>query len=281
MLKIGDYNQLKVVKNVDFGTYLDGGDDGEILLPARYAPHPLEPGEEIEVFIYRDSEGRLIATTEHPYARVGQFAFLQVADVNASGAFLDWGLPTKELLLPYKEQTFKLSRGMVIPVYVYLDAETRRIVASAKIDRFMGNVFPDDLSPRDKVRALVLKRTDIGYRAVVNDLYAGMIYEDQVYAPVEIGQPVDAWVQRVREDGKIDLSLSPTGDARADAVATRLLEALSATPEGFLPLTDASSPEAIRDTLACSKKDFKKAVGHLYRDRKITIGDDGIRLARE
>lgn len=278
MLKIGDYNRLAVVKNVDFGVYLDGGEEGEILLPARYVPDGLSVGDEIEVFIYRDSEGRLIATTEKPYARVGQFVFLQVTDVNDSGAFLDWGIPTKELMLPYKEQTFRLTRGMVIPVYVYLDDQTRRIVASAKIDRFIGNVFPDDLRPGDKVRALVLKHTEIGYRAVVNDLYAGMLYEDQVAQPVEIGVEIDAWVHRIREDGKLDLGLTPTGDARAISVAKLILDTLQSSPEGFMALTDASAPELIKDTLGCSKKDFKKAIGHLYRDHKIIIREDGIKL---
>ena len=156
MVKIGRYNKLRVVKNVDFGAYLDGGDGVEILLPARYIDAPLHPDDEIDVFIYKDNEGRLIATTEHPYVQVGEFAFLQVNDVNRMGAFLDWGL-MKQLLVPFSEQTVKLSRGMVIPVYVYLDDASQRVVASAKLDHFLGNTIPD-YAIGSPVKALVYKR---------------------------------------------------------------------------------------------------------------------------
>lgn len=278
MVKIGTYNKLRVVKNVDFGTYLDGGEDGEILLPARYVNMPLRPDDEIEVFIYRDNEGRLIATTEHPFAQVGEFAFLQVTDVNRAGAFLDWGL-MKELLLPYSEQTVRLSKGMVVPVYVYLDDASMRVVASAKLDKFLGNRLPR-YHQGEPVKALVYKRSELGYKAIVDNLYNGLIYRNELYHPLEIGTTVTAYVKNVRDDGKIDLIMQGTGDGRVDALTKEITERLEREPEGWLPLTDSSSPEAIRHAFACSKKDFKKAIGSLYKARKITILDDGIKLLK-
>ena len=171
MIRIGKYNTLKVVKLVDFGVYLDGGEGQEILLPAKYIESPLNPGDEIKVFIYRDSEERLIATTEHPYAEVGEFAFLQVSAVNRVGAFLDWGL-TKQLLVPFSEQKVRLREGMVCLVYVYLDDVTKRIVASAKIEKFLGNKYPH-YKVGDKVQALIYKHTELGYKAIVDNLFPG------------------------------------------------------------------------------------------------------------
>lgn len=276
MVKIGKYNTLKVVKNVDFGAYLDGGNGVEILLPARYIGEPLHPGDEIEVFIYKDNEGRLIATTEHPYAQVGEFAFLQVNDVNRMGAFLDWGL-MKQLLVPFSEQTIKLSRGMVVPVYVYLDDASQRVVASAKIDHFLGNCVPH-YKVGDSVKALVYKHAEVGYKAIVDNLFHGMFYESELYRPLEIGEEVTAYVNRVREDGKIDLLLYGRKDGRVDSLAGTIRERLSNTQEGFLPLCDSSSPEEIRAVFSCSKKDFKKAIGSLYREHVISLVDGGIKL---
>lgn len=279
MVKIGRYNTLRVVKNVDFGAYLDGGDGVEILLPARYIGEPLHPGDEIEVFIYKDNEGRLIATTEHPFAQVGEFAFLQVNDVNRMGAFLDWGL-MKQLLVPFSEQTIKLSRGMVVPVYVYLDDASQRVVASAKLDRFLGNCVPR-YKVGDSVKALVYKHTEVGYKAIVDNLFHGMLYESELYRPLEIGEEVTAYVNRVRDDGKIDLLLYGRKDGRVDSLADAIRERLEKTQDGFLPLCDSSSPEAIREVFNCSKKDFKKAVGSLYREHVISLVDGGIKLNRE
>ncbi|MDE6067026.1 MAG: GntR family transcriptional regulator [Duncaniella sp.] len=276
MVKLGRYNTLKVVKNVDFGAYLDGGDGVEILLPARYISEPLHPGDEIEVFIYKDNEGRLIATTEHPYAQVGEFAFLQVNDVNRTGAFLDWGL-MKQLLVPYSEQAVRLSRGMIVPVYVYVDDASQRIVASAKLDHFLGNCIPK-YKVGDRVKALVYKHNERGYRAIVDNLFHGMFYESELYRPLEIGEEVTAYVNRVRDDGKIDLLLYGRKDGRVDSLAETIRERLANTQDGFIPLCDSSSPEAIREMFSCSKKDFKKAVGSLYREHLISLVDGGIRL---
>lgn len=276
MVKIGRYNKLKVVKNVDFGAYLDGGNGVEILLPARYIDTPLHPGDELEVFIYKDNEGRLIATTDHPYVQVGEFAFLQVTDVNRTGAFLDWGL-MKQLLVPFSEQTVKLSRGMVIPVYVYLDDASQRVVASARLDHFLGNVLPD-YALGSPVKALVYKHTEVGYKAIVDDKFHGMFYEGDLYKPLEIGETVTAYVKRVRDDGKIDLLLEGARDGRIASLVQLVKSRLEHEPDGFLPLCDSSSPEAIRETFSCSKKDFKKAIGSLYRERLIEITPGGIKL---
>lgn len=276
MVKIGTYNTLKVVKNVDFGAYLADEDGTEILLPARYIGNPLHKDEKIEVFVYKDNDGRLICTTEHPYAQVGEFAFLQVTDVNRAGAFLDWGL-MKELLVPFSEQTIKLSRGMVIPVYVYLDNASQRVVASAKLDKFLGNVYPDLLTG-DKVRALVYKHTDNGYKAIVNNLYHGIFYENELYSPLVIGEEVIAYVNRVRDDGKIDLLLHGADDGRIDTLAGKITSRLQASTEHFLPLCDSSTPEVIRAEFGCSKKDFKKALGSLYKAGIINLLPGGICL---
>lgn len=275
-MKFGKYNSMKVARNVDFGAYLESDDGHEVLLPARYIQSPLQPGDEIEVFVYRDSEDRPVATTERPFAEVGEFAFLQVSDVNPIGAFLDWGIP-KDILVPYREQTVKLSRGMVVLVYVYLDDVTKRIVASAKIDKFLGNCYPS-YGLGDKVTALIYKRTELGYKAIVDNLFHGMIYENELYAPLEIGQPISAYVKQVRDDGKIDLVLSGSNDGRIGALMAKITKRLTEEPDGFLPLSDSSSPETIREVFQCSKKDFKKAIGHLYRDRKIVISNSGLKL---
>lgn len=277
MVKIGKYNRLKVVKLVDFGAYLDGGENLEILLPAKYIESPLEPGDELEVFIYRDSEERLVATTEHPFAQVGEFAYLQVSAVNRVGAFLDWGL-TKQLLVPFSEQTVKLREGMICLVYVYLDDVTKRIVASAKIDRFLGNKYPT-YKIGDKVEALIYKHTELGYKAIVDNLYHGMVYESDLYAPLVIEEKVTAYVKRVREDGKIDLTMSGANDGRIGKLAKDIIARLKEEPDGFLPLSDNSSPESIKAIFNCSKKDFKKAIGNLYKKKRILISSAGISLA--
>ncbi len=280
MLKIGKYNSLHVSHNVDFGAYLEDNEGNQVLLPARYITAPLQPGSDIEVFVYKDSEDRPVATTEHPFAEVGKFAYLQVTQVNKTGAFLDWGLIGKELLVPFSEQKVKLSRGMVVLVYVYLDDATKRVVASAKIDKFIGNRYPA-YKLGQKVEALIYKHTELGYKAIVDNLFHGMIYENELYAPLEIGTPVAAYVKQIREDGKIDLVMSGVNDGRVDALMERIVKRLADQPGYFLPISDSASPETIRATFQCSKKDFKKAIGHLYKERKIVISDGGIRLAEE
>ena len=275
MIKIGNYNTLRVARFVDFGAYLTDDDNNEVLLPARYVPDDATVGDEIEVFVYTDSEDRPVAVTEHPFATVGEFAFLQVAQVNKFGAFLDWGVP-KHLLVPFSEQRLRMEEGGIYPVYVYLDDITKRVVASGKLEKFLGNVIPD-YKPGQEVQALVWKHTDIGYKVIVDNLFQGMIYDNEVYAPLEIQQTITAYVKNVRDDGKIDLTVGDRAAKRVSDLTSLILDRIEHNG-GCLTITDSSSPEEIKRAFHCSKKDFKKAVGKLYKERKIAIGEDCITL---
>ena len=275
MIKIGNYNTLRVARFVDFGAYLTDDDNNEVLLPARYVPDDATVGDEIEVFVYTDSEDRPVAVTEHPFATVGEFAFLQVAQVNKFGAFLDWGVP-KHLLVPFSEQRLRMEEGGIYPVYVYLDDITKRVVASGKLEKFLGNVIPD-YKPGQEVQALVWKHTDIGYKVIVDNLFQGMIYDNEVYAPLEIQQTITAYVKNVRDDGKIDLTVGDRAAKRVSDLTSLILDRIEHNG-GRLTITDSSSPEEIKRAFHCSKKDFKKAVGKLYKERKIAIGEDCITL---
>lgn len=276
MLNIGRYNTLKVLRAVDFGYYLDDNEGGEILMPSKFAELPLSVGQEVRVFVYTDSSDRLIATTEKPFALVGEFAYLQVAEVNRVGAFLDWGLEAKQLLVPFSEQKIKMMQGGVYLVYIYLDNTTGRVVASSKIDKYLGNVLPR-YSRGDKVSALVTEHTPIGYKCIVDNLHRGMIYQSETFVPVAIESTIDAYVKNVRDDGKIDLSIRPSGGERTHALEDRIMEALSS---GKLNVTEKSGPEEIESAFGCSKRDFKQAVGHLYKARKIVITDGIIKQAK-
>jgi len=275
-MKLGQFNELRVARDSDYGLYLADEADAEVLLPRRYVTDAMRPGTTVRVFVYRDSEDRPVATTETPYATVGQFAFMQVSDVNSTGAFLDWGLAGKQLLVPFSEQRVRMVRGGIYPVYVYLDHATGRVVASAKIDHFLGNV-PPDYRPRQRVQCLVTEHTPIGYRVVVDNLHRGMIYANETYTPPEVGQTVTAYVKHVRPDGKIDLIMAgPTVD-RTASLAGRIAEAARAAG-GRLALGDSSSPDDIRAAFSCSKKDFKRALGHLYKEGRALPGPTSVTL---
>lgn len=271
MLKIGNYNTLKVAREVDFGYYLATDDDRELLLPRKYMPEDKGIGDELRVFVYTDSEDRLIATTEVPYAVVGDFAYLQVKDVNNAGAFLDWGIPGKDLLVPYSEQKARMKQGGIYLVYVYLDDASQRVVASAKVEHFVGNVIPE-YRQGQRVSALIVEHTPIGYRAIVDNRHWGMIYDNEIFRPLELESTVEAFVKSVRDDNKIDLTLSDRAVKRVGDLSDRILEAIDAAG-GELHITDASTPDEIREAFECSKKDFKKAVGHLYKEKKILLGE--------
>lgn len=271
MLKIGNYNTLKIAREVDFGYYLVTDDGRELLLPRKYMPEDKGIGDELKVFVYTDSEDRLIATTEVPYAVVGDFAYLQVKDVNNAGAFLDWGIPGKDLLVPYSEQKARMKQGGIYLVYVYLDDASKRVVASAKVEHFIGNVIPE-YRPGQHVSALIVEHTPIGYRAIVDNRHWGMIYDNEIFRPLELESTVKAFVKSVREDYKIDLTLSDRAVKRVGDLSDRILEAIDAAG-GELHVTDASTPDEIREAFECSKKDFKKAVGHLYKEKKILLGE--------
>ena len=271
MVNIGKYNRLKVVKKVDFGAYLDGGNGVEILLPEKYVEPTVEIGDELDVFIYTDSEDRLIATTETPFAKVGEFAFLQVSQVNEVGAFLDWGISGKDLLVPFSEQKTRMMRGGIYPVYVYLDVTSKRVVASTKLDKFLGNTIPK-YKRGDNVKALVLRHEEPGYRVIVDNLFKGIIYDSDLYSEIELGETIDAHVKQVREDGKIDLSPGPDAASRVRVLAEKIYY-LAEASNGTMPLSDASTPEEIKSLLQCSKKDFKKAVGFLLKNGIVSQSD--------
>ena len=275
MLNIGNYNTLKIIKILSFGAYLDGGEGKEILLPTRYVPNGAQVGDEVEVFIYHDNEGRLIATTLHPKAVVGEFAFMQVKSVNTTGAFLDWGL-MKDLLVPYKEQKLTMREGKWYLVYVRLDHVTGRIMASARIEKFLNNI-PPKYKFNQEVDLLVADDTEIGYKVIVNNLHWGMVYHNQVFQRLEKGEHLKGYVKEIREDDKLDISLTPLGYQKVGGIAQTILQALQ-MQNGFLPVHDKSDPEVIYSLFRCSKKAFKQAIGALYRQHRIALEPDGIRL---
>jgi hypothetical protein len=273
-IEIGKYNKLRIARFVDFGAYLVNDSDGdgtEVLLPAKYLDESNVVGDEVEVFVYTDSEDRPVATTEVPFAQVGEFAYLQVVEVNRIGAFVDWGL-LKHLLVPYSEQKSKMHPGGVYLVYIYLDANTNRVCASAKIHKYLGNAYPE-YKHGEKVNVLVYGRTPIGYQVIVDNKHKGMIYENEVYRDIQIEERLKAYVKRVREDGKIDLTLTAPGTAgRINSLSDTIMARLKA---GNLTVTDKSSPDDIKAQLHCSKKDFKKTIGALYKEHQIVIAEDG------
>lgn len=275
MVNIGNYNTLKVNRLVDFGAYLDAGNGVEILLPAKYITEPLKPGDEVKVFVYTDSEDRLIATTEHPLVTVGEFAFLEVEDVNRVGAFLNWGI-TKQLLVPFSEQKATMRKGGRYLVYCYLDHVTYRVAASCKINKYLGNVFPDVHSGQP-VDCLVIETGELGYKVIVNNLYKGMIYYNECYTEYHVGDRIRALVKSIRKDGKIDLVAGEHSSNRTESLGERLIEYMRGNG-GFMTVTDKSPSVVINDIFQCSKKDFKKAVGHLYKQHLITITPEKIQL---
>ena len=277
MAILGKMNPLKVLREVEFGLYLDGGSDGDILLPKRYVPEGAKTGDILTVFVYLDSEDRIIATTERPYAMAGEFAYLEVVAVNDTGAFLDWGLP-KDLLVPFREQKVKMIAGCKYPVFVYVDFDSKRITVSAKLGKFIDDSKPD-LEIGQEVELFIISKTDLGWKAIINQQYAGVIYKNEVFLNLETGQITKGFVKKIREDYKIDLMLQQPGFEKVDEFSTNLHDMLI-SEGGFLPFTDKSPAEDIYEKFGVSKKTFKKAVGDLYRSRLIILEDNGIRLVK-
>jgi predicted RNA-binding protein (virulence factor B family) len=277
MIQLGKFNKLKVLKEVDFGVYLDAGSD-EILMPQKYVPDKTQVGDTVDVFIYRDSEDRLIATNLQPKACVDDLAYLQVVDTNRFGVFLDWGLE-KDLFVPFSEQNSKMERGKWYVVKVILDDRTDRIIASARIEKFLKYI-PEGLSENQEVDLLPFELTDLGVKAVVNDQFLGMLYHNEIFKTLRLGEPIKGYIKKLRSDYKIDLSLQKSGYEEVLDSKEVLWEKLKSN-QGFLPLTDKSEPEEIYAQLQMSKKNFKKAVGGLFRDRRISIQPDGIHLVPE
>ena len=270
-MNIGQYNKLTINRFVDFGAYLIDDDNNEVLLPKRYLSGEEELDDPIEVFVYNDSENRPVATTEHPFATVGQFCLMRVKAVNAIGAFLEWGLVAKDLLVPFSEQRVRMQAGRSYIVYIYLDPSSQRIVASAKLDKFLNKNLPDYYH-RQKVDVLITQQQEIGYRVIVDGKYWGMIYNNELYNPVNIGEHHMGFIKQVRDDGKIDVTLAKIEKMRVDDVADAIMDFLNDNG-GSMTLNDKSLPDDILRTFNCSKKDFKKALGLLYKQHKITLGD--------
>ncbi|MCH5320001.1 MAG: GntR family transcriptional regulator [Paramuribaculum sp.] len=267
MIEIGKKNKLKIEKFTDHGAYLTDGTD-RVLLPRRYLWGTMRLGEEIDVFVYTDSEDRPVATTDLPVAEVGELAYLEVVGTNRFGAFLDWGLP-KDLLVPFSEQKAKMRTGGRYPVYVYLDDASKRVVASAKIGKFIGNAYPD-MKRGDEVDAFVYEKSEYGWKVAVNNLYQGMIYDNEIFVPVRVGDKFGATVKNVRDDGKIDLLLGEKSVKRVADLASRILADYKANGN-VLTVNDSSTPEDIKSEYQCSKKDFKKALGQLLKERMIDL----------
>ena len=273
MLLIGRYNRLKIDRITASGAFL-ATSEGDVLLPGKFIPEGAEPGSGIDVFIYRDSEDRLVATTQTPRAVVGEFALLRVKDNTKTGAFLDWGLD-KDLLLPFGEQPAPVKKGEDALVRLYLD-NSGRIAASAKLEKFLR---PADgsLSEGDEVELLLYAFSDLGAKVIIDNTYGGLLFRNELYAKPARGERLRGYVKKIRDDGKIDVTLRKGGVQEATADRETILAALKAR-DGFLPLTDKSSPEAIAELLRLSKKSFKKGVGGLYKEGLIDITAEGIRL---
>lgn len=276
-IRLGELNRLKIIKYVDFGFYVDGGRKyGRILLPQGEVTRKVDVGDEVDVFLYLDQEERLVATMRRPLAQVGEFAFLEVAWVNQFGAFLQWGL-LKDLFVPFREQKMKMQKGQSYIVHVHLDPESFRIVASAKVERYLSSEVTD-LKPGDKVDVLVWQKTDLGFKAIVNNKYSALIYDNQVFRPLRTGDRLEAYVHLVRPDGKIDITLQPTGQQAALDFSDALLRYLQQNG-GRTVLGDKSPAEDIYEAFGVSKKVFKKAVGDLYKRHLVTLTSEGIELA--
>lgn len=275
MVQVGRFNKLEVVKEVDFGVYLDGGELGTILLPQRYMPEDCELGDWVDVFLYFDSEDLLIATTEKPRVEVGRCEMLKVIDINNAGAFMDWGLP-KDLLVPYSEQLKPMEVGYSYVVYVFHDQDSDRIAASTRLQDYLAeeSVW---IKPRQAVDLLIAGRTDLGYKAVINDQYLGLIFRDDAFRPLKVGERLPGFIKGIRTDGKIDLVISQ-GTLQGDHdLGEQIIESLRASG-GVSTLTDKSAPDEIYRAFKVSKKKYKQALGSLYRSKRILLSPEKIQL---
>lgn len=278
MANLGQMNELMVLKTSEHGLYLKADHLGEVLLPKSFVPEGLEPGEMIRVFLHRDSDDRLVATTQTPKAFVGDFKVLTVTDVGKVGAFLDWGLG-KDLLVPFSEQKGRLKIGQKALVRVYIDPKTERIVASQRLNRFL-DTFEKNYEEGESVQLIIASKTDLGYNAIVNGVHWGLIFHDDVDRALPQGSELAGFVKTVRDDGKINLSLRPVGYEKVESATDQVLAALLQNG-GELSLHDKSAPDEIRARLQMSKKTFKQAIGSLYREKRISLEEEGIRLAKD
>lgn len=275
MIELGKVNVLEVMRETTVGLFLADTEEHEVLLPWKYVPGDCPVGSLLDVFIYHDGEERLIATTLEPKITLHAFAYLEVADLAPFGAFMDWGLEN-DLLVPWQEQGIQLKKGDGAVVFMYIDERTGRLVGSTRVGRFLMNTNLS-VAEGDEVEALIYEVTDLGLNVIVNQQHKGLVYSNEVFQDLKIGDTVKAWVSRIREDNKLDILLQQPGYGNIDTESKRLLSLLEAA-DGFLPFNDKSDPIEIKSTLGMSKKTFKKAAGQLFRNKVITIKDDGIHL---
>ncbi|WP_070963386.1 CvfB family protein [Vibrio sonorensis] len=275
MINVGRINHLEIVKRADFGVFLDAGDYGMTLLPNRFVPDNVDIGDSLDVFLYFDSENELVATTETPVAQVGEWGMMKIEGINNTGAFANWGVKGKDLLIPFSEQRGRLSAGQNILVYVYTDRASGRIVGTTKFNKLLDKT-PANYTKNQQVDLLIAERSDLGFKAIINGQHWGMIFPSDVFGKLFVGKSLKGYIKNIREDGKIDLSLQKVGVAKMDDLSVKILETLE-KKGGFLPLNDKSSPEEIFAVFRTSKGTFKKSIGGLYKQGKITIEKDGIR----
>ena len=273
MIKLGSYNNLIIKRQTRVGLYLVDQDDNDILLPNKYVPEAFELGDQLEVFCYLDNEERPVATTLKPYVQREEFAFLQVAEVNEYGAFLDWGVE-KHLLVPFREQRQQMLQGQWYVIYCFLDSKSFRLVASSRLDRYLNNEEMQ-LHQGEEVKLMVSRKTDLGWELIVNNKHKGLVYSDEVYKDIAPGDKLLGYVKKIRDDKKLDISLQPMGHQKLEPSAEKVYDILLKN-NGVLKLHDKSDPEEVKAKLQMSKKTFKKAIGMLYKSRKITIKEDGI-----
>jgi len=278
MIDLGRKNKLEILRDTSVGLFLGNGEGNDVLLPNKYVPADYEIGKFIDVFCYLDYDERPVATTLEPDIMLGEFRLLQVAEINEYGAFMEWGLE-KHLLVPFREQRDKMKQGQWYVVHCYLDQKSGRLVASNKLDKFLSNDHLE-LKEWDQVDLVVTRQTDLGWEVIVNERHKGLVYFNEVFKAINIGDVIPGCIKKIRKDNKIDISLQPLGSRVLEPAANKIYEVLKENG-GFLALHDKSNPEEIRDVMQMSKKTFKKGLGTLYKARKITIEGDGISITAD
>ena len=274
MIRIGEYQTLRINREMPQGYYLQCEEDYEVLMPRKYITEDMNIGDAVEVFVYCDSQDLEVATTENPVFTLGEYAYLQVKDVKKVGAFCDWGI-TKELFIPFRNQVERLQPGEWAVVYLYLDEVSERLVGTTKIRPSLQKHAEDDLQKGQEVDLLVYSKSDLGYNVVINQQYAGLVYKNEAPQGLRIGQSIKGYIKPIREDRKIDVSLFPIGHQSIEPAAQQILERLEDN-DGFLPFTDKSGPEVIRRAFGMSKKLFKKSLGNLYKQKLVRLEKDGV-----
>lgn len=278
MINIGEYQSLRIEREMPQGYYLSDEQGNEVLLPRNFVTPEMKIGDAVSVFVYNDSEDRPVATTETPMFSVNEFAYLEVVDANEIGAFCEWGVG-KALFIPFRNQVRRLEKGQRYVIYMYLDSITKRLVGTTKLDKYLIKEAEEEFEMGEEVDLLIYAKTELGYNAIVDGQYKGLIYANEIHQPIRIGQQLKGYVKPLRGDGKLDISLDQIGHLSIEPNAKRLLEALREA-QGFLPLTDKSDPSLIREQLGISKKLFKKAAGNLYRQKLIQLKEDGMYLVK-